>query len=155
MNLSTKGRYAVTAMLDMALHSDSGTISLAVIAERQAISLAYLEQIFCKLRRAGLVTSVRGPGGGYRLATSADAISIADIIHVVEEVPSPPQMAEEAETADGLGDILWQGVCSQITEFFSGVSLDELSRRESIIQIVERQDRRMSGEIVGQPVVFT
>ena len=85
MKLTAKGRYAVTAMLDIAVHDDEGPVSLADISGRQEISLAYLEQLFAKLRRADLVTSVRGPGGGYRLARAGDAISIADIVESVDE----------------------------------------------------------------------
>ena len=80
MKLTAKGRYAVTAMLDLAVHTDGGPVSLADISDRQDISLAYLEQLFSKLRRCGLVTSVRGPGGGYQLARGGDVISIADIV---------------------------------------------------------------------------
>ena len=85
MKLSTKGRYAVMAMADLAQFGKAGPTTLADIAERQEISLSYLEQLFGKLRRAGLVRSVRGPGGGYRLAFPADGIRISDIIHAVDE----------------------------------------------------------------------
>ena len=85
MRLTTKGRFAVTALLDMAIHAGENPVSLTEIAERQSISVAYLEQLFGKLRRAGLVVSVRGPGGGYRLARGACEISAADIINVVED----------------------------------------------------------------------
>lgn len=86
MKLTTRGRYAVTAMLDLALRSGTTkVVALAEIAGRQGISLAYLEQLFSKLRRAGLVASVRGPGGGYRLARGAGAISVADIISAIDE----------------------------------------------------------------------
>ena len=85
MRLTTKGRFAVTALLDMAIHAGENPVSLTEIAERQSISVAYLEQLFGKLRRAGLVVSVRGPGGGYCLARGACEISAADIINVVED----------------------------------------------------------------------
>ena len=85
MRLSTKGRYAVTAMMDIALHEKQGPVTLAEISQCQGISLSYLEQLFSKLRKHGLVTGVRGPGGGYRLAKTADKISIADIIQSVDE----------------------------------------------------------------------
>ena len=87
MRLTTKGRYAVTAMLDLALHAQHGPVSLADISERQGISLSYLEQLFGKLRRAALVESVRGPGGGYCLAKNTEDISVADIIIAVDEIP--------------------------------------------------------------------
>ncbi len=85
MRLTTKGRFAVTAMLDLALHANAGPVALAAISERQEISLSYLEQLFGKLRRAGLVDSVRGPGGGYMLAQEVSAVSVADIIVAVDE----------------------------------------------------------------------
>ena len=85
MKLTTKGRYAVTAMLDLALHNTKGPINLADIARRQEISLAYLEQLFSKLRKNNLVESARGPGGGYRLKRPADEISVHDVINAVDE----------------------------------------------------------------------
>jgi len=85
MRLTTKGRYAVTALLDLAIHADSGPVNLADISQRQGISLSYLEQLFAKLRRNDLVSSVRGPGGGYRLGRSAQLIRIVDIIDAVDE----------------------------------------------------------------------
>ena len=85
MKLTTRGRYAVTAMLDLALHQLEGPVSLAGIAERQGISLSYLEQIFSRLRRSELVSSTRGPGGGYRLSRASTEISIADVIKAVDE----------------------------------------------------------------------
>jgi Rrf2 family iron-sulfur cluster assembly transcriptional regulator len=85
MRLTTKGRYAVTAMLDIALHHERGPVSVAEVAERQAISSAYLEQLFSKLKRAGLLRSVRGPGGGYELGRAPDAVSVSHIIAAVGE----------------------------------------------------------------------
>lgn len=85
MKLTTKGRYAVTAMLDLAIHADSGPITLADVASRQHISLSYLEQLFARLRRQSLVSSVRGPGGGYMLGRDAHEISVADVITAVDE----------------------------------------------------------------------
>ena len=85
MKLTTRGRYAVTAMLDLALHHDQGPVSLAAIAERQGISQSYLEQLFARLRRNGLVDGTRGPGGGYRLGRSENSISVADVIDAVNE----------------------------------------------------------------------
>ena len=85
MRLTTKGRYAVTAVLDLALHQDSGPVSLAAISERQCISLSYLEQLFAKLRRNNIVSSTRGPGGGYMLTNNVDEVSVSDIILAVDE----------------------------------------------------------------------
>jgi Rrf2 family iron-sulfur cluster assembly transcriptional regulator len=89
MRLTTKGRFAVTAMIDLALHSGDGPVTLAEISERQKISLSYLEQLFGKLRRRALVSSVRGPGGGYNLAKPTDHVSVADIIVAVDEPTGP------------------------------------------------------------------
>ena len=85
MKLTSKGRYAVTAMLDVAIHAASGPVSLADISERQGISLSYLEQLFARLRKHGLVNSVRGPGGGYRLGKCSAEIAVADVISAVDE----------------------------------------------------------------------
>ncbi|PKG59262.1 Rrf2 family transcriptional regulator, partial [Shewanella sp. GutDb-MelDb] len=85
MKLTSKGRYAVTAMLDVAMHSTNGPVPLADISERQGISLSYLEQLFAKLRKNGLVSSVRGPGGGYRLGTDAGEISVGMVVRAVDE----------------------------------------------------------------------
>ena len=85
MKLTTKGRYAVTAMLDLALHGDQGPVSLADISARQEISLSYLEQLFSRLRRQKLVTSIRGPGGGYRLSRPAADVYIAEVVDAVSE----------------------------------------------------------------------
>ena len=97
MRLTTKGRYAVTAMLDLALHGDNGPVSLADISGRQEISLSYLEQLFAKLRRNGLVKSVRGPGGGYRLSRSGAEIYAAEIIDAVNEQVDVTSCGGEAE----------------------------------------------------------
>ena len=100
MKLSTKGRYAVTALADIALQGDAALVSLADIAERQDISLAYLEQLFVKLRKGGVVESVRGPGGGYRLAKGADETRISDVMSAVDERLNA--MGCEGEPGQGL-----------------------------------------------------
>src|SRR4029450_14103466 len=91
MRLTTKGRFAVTAMIDVALHGTKGPVTLAAVSERQRISLSYLEQLFGKLRRSGLVDSVRGPGGGDNLARASDTVSVADVILAVAEPVTGPQ----------------------------------------------------------------
>ena len=125
MQLSTRGRYAVTAMLDIAsrqtLGCECGPVCLAEIAARQRLSQAYLEQLFAKLRRAGLVASARGPGGGYRLARGSDAIAIADIIAAVDE-PMPC-----AGTSGCQADDLWQALGQHITQFLRTVSLADVA----------------------------
>lgn len=102
MRLTTKGRFAVTAMLDLALNANDGPVTLANIAERQKISLSYLEQLFAKLRRNDLVASVRGPGGGYQLARSSDQLSVAEIIIAVEE-------SIDSRQCEGKKDCLGEG----------------------------------------------
>jgi len=133
MRLTTKGRYAVTAMLDLALHYDDGPITLADISQRQGISLSYLEQLFSKLRKKGLVDSTRGPGGGYRLSRPNHDIAIAEVISAVDE-------KVDATKCGGLsnchGDTqclthdLWTDLSEQIFQFLSGISLGDLVDRK-------------------------
>lgn len=136
MILSTKGRYSVMAMVDLASHSEGKPIALAAIAERQEIPLAYLEQIFARLKRAGVVKSVRGPGGGYLLGKAADGISIADIMLAADE---PMKMTRcESQSHNGcmatkarcLTHDLWEGLSSQIRLYLGSIMLaDVCSRR--------------------------
>lgn len=138
MRLSTKGRYAVMAMTDLAgcdaVGAGRGAVCLADIAARQQISLAYLEQIFAKLKRRGLVESVRGPGGGYRLARSAAETSVAQVVLAVDE----PLRAVRCSTASDRGCMkggarcathaLWDALGGQIESFLSGVSLEDVAK---------------------------
>lgn len=129
MKLTSKGRYAVTAMIDIALNQDSGPITLALISQRQEISLSYLEQLFAKLKKSGLVKSARGPGGGYRLSREADEISISDIIHAVDEKLDARKCEGRANCQNGskcLSHELWNDLSGMIDEFLSGVSLQTL-----------------------------
>ena len=135
MKLSTKGRYAVMAMVDLASHSDGKPVSLAEISERQEISLPYLEQLFAKLRRGGLVKSVRGPGGGYLLAYDRDATRIADIILAVDEpiratrcTPGAPVGCRGNRTRCQTHD-LWEELGHQIHLYLSSVSLADVCER--------------------------
>ena len=130
MRLSTKGRYAVMAMVDLASSSKGGPIALADIAERQEISLSYLEQLFARLRKGGLVKSVRGPGGGYLLAHPADAVRISDIILAVDE---PIRATRCEEGAPGclagqrcLTHDLWSELGEQIRLFLSHMTLADV-----------------------------
>ncbi len=126
MKLTTKGRYAVTAMLDVALKDQKSPVSLADISERQGISLSYLEQLFSKLRRAGLVKSVRGPGGGYLLGRNAEDINVAEVILAVNEVLDATRCSGKANCQDGracLTHNLWQDLSDQIQNFLSSISL--------------------------------
>lgn len=129
MRLTTKGRFAVTAMLDIALYEADKPVTLAGISERQSISLSYLEQLFSRLRRQGLVTSVRGPGGGYRLAKSHHEISVSDIITAVDELIDATQCGGNENCHDEgrcMTHDLWTSLNSKILEYLSGVSLADM-----------------------------
>jgi len=159
MKLTTKGRYAVTAMIDVALKPETLPVSLADISERQGISLSYLEQLFSKLRRAGLVQSVRGPGGGYLLGRSADDINVAEIIHAVNEVIDATRCGGKANCDEGeacLTHNLWQQLSEQIEGFLSDISLAEVissnpvKLRSNTVQLDKRiEDRIECNQIVS------
>ena len=140
MKLTTKGRYAVMAMADMAAACCERPIPLAEIAERQQISLSYLEQLFCKLRRCGLVESTRGPGGGYRLSRLPDAIRVADVIAAVDD-PIQPAPAPDAGP-NCLCNELWAALGQQVHRFLHSVTLADLVARRFAItdKSVERVD---------------
>lgn len=143
MKLTSKGRYAVTAMLDVTIHAVSGPVSLADISERQGISLSYLEQLFSRLRKQGLVTSVRGPGGGYRLGKCSAEIAISDIISAVNESVDATKCAGKGNCQDGeecLTHSLWQGLSKRIEEFLQSISLAELVAKRDVKTVSERQD---------------
>jgi Rrf2 family iron-sulfur cluster assembly transcriptional regulator len=125
MRLSTKGRFAVTAMIDVALREKLGPVPLSDIAARQQISLSYLEQMFSKLRHEGLVNSTRGPGGGYTLGQRTDAITVADIIAAVEDAPPSPKAAETAISPDMAQD-LWDAMNAKVFDFMQSVTLRSL-----------------------------
>ncbi|MBZ2189495.1 Fe-S cluster assembly transcriptional regulator IscR [Alcanivorax sp. JB21] len=145
MRLTTKGRYAVTAMLDLALHARSGPVSLADISERQGISISYLEQLFAKLRRRELVSSVRGPGGGYQLSAESASISVASVIDAVDESVDATRCAGLGDCQDGetcLTHYLWCDLSDQLHNFLDGISLGDLVDRADVRQVAERQKRR-------------
>ncbi len=149
MRLTTKGRYAVTAMLDLAIHATQGPVSLNDISGRQGISLSYLEQLFAKLRRGGLVASVRGPGGGYRLSRESEQINVAEIVDSVNESMDATRCNRRGDCQDGhpcLTHHLWLDLSDQIHDFLSGITLQSLISRKEIQTIAERQDNR-SGRI--------
>ena len=126
MRLTTKGRYAVTAMLDLSLNYEVGTITLADISDRQGISLSYLEQLFSRLRKQDLVSSTRGPGGGYTLSRSADEITILDVISAVDEKMDNTVCEGKANCHDGqqcLSHELWTSLSQQIEDYLSGITL--------------------------------
>ena len=153
MRLTTKGRYAVTAILDLAIHNDQGPISLAEISARQNISLSYLEQLFASLRRNGLVVSTRGPGGGYSLNGAPEDISIAAVIAAVDE-------KLETMKCGGAGDCqnhqrclthdLWCDLSDQIQSFLSGITLGSLMARNGVKQVASRQDKALQQAILKQ-----
>ncbi|MDY7219946.1 Fe-S cluster assembly transcriptional regulator IscR [Denitrificimonas sp. JX-1] len=150
MRLTTKGRYAVTAMLDLALNAQKAPVPLADVSERQGISLSYLEQLFAKLRRCDLVSSVRGPGGGYQLAREPSAIQIVQVIDAVDE-------SVDATRCQGVGDCqggdeclthrLWCDLSKQIHDFLSGISLADLVARQEIQIVAQRQNQRVANKI--------
>ncbi|MEQ8483324.1 MAG: Rrf2 family transcriptional regulator [Pseudomonadales bacterium] len=146
MRLTTKGRYAVTAMLDIALHHERGPVSVAEVAERQGISSAYLEQLFSKLKRAGLLRSVRGPGGGYELALPLAGISVAHIITAVGEGVDATRCHGAADCQDGVTCLthdLWTSLSNRIDEFLSDISLAQLVAQREVRHVARRQDRQL------------
>ena len=133
MKLSTKGRYAMVALVDLAQAPEGALVSLAEVSRRQNVSQAYLEQLFVKLRRAGLVESVRGPGGGYRLARSADAIRIADVLEAVDETVSAMQPgagatgAVSGSRAQSLTNRLWESLSAHVYVFLHQTRLSDVA----------------------------
>jgi Rrf2 family iron-sulfur cluster assembly transcriptional regulator len=160
MRLTTKGRYAVTAMLDLAIHEDDGPISLADISRRQEISLSYLEQLFAKLRKNELVGSVRGPGGGYELRRNASTIFIAQIVDAVNESMDTTRCQGAGDCQQGktcLTHHLWDDLSKQIHNFLSGISLADLVENNDIRLIAENQDRKKElivADVIG-PMLAT
>ena len=133
MRLTTKGRFAVTAMIDVALRCGEGPVTLAGISERQKISLSYLEQLFGKLRRRNLVESVRGPGGGYCLARAAGEISVADIVRAVDETLDATQCGGRGNCKDEepcMTHDLWMALNARMYEFLGSVSLSDLAEKQ-------------------------
>lgn len=150
MRLTSKGRYAVTAMLDVALHRDRGPVPLADISERQGISLSYLEQLFARLRRSGLVTSVRGPGGGYQLGLPATDISIAAVIHAVDESIDATRCQGKSDCHGGtrcLTHSLWSGLSDRIDDFLSSITLGELVDDHDVQYVAKGQQVRRGEKI--------
>ena len=150
MRLTTKGRYAVTAMLDLALHHSAGEfVRLAAIGERQDISHAYLEQLLRRLREAGLVAASKGPGGGYRLAHSAAAITVSEIVAAVGEGLDATRCGGSGDCQDGhqcLTHGLWVDLSEQIDDFLSGITLESLVVSRSIKRVARRQDSHQADD---------
>ncbi|MBC6983254.1 Rrf2 family transcriptional regulator [Caulobacter sp. 17J80-11] len=146
MRLSTKGRYAVMAMADLARNGRDRPVSLAEIAERQEISLSYLEQLFARLRRGGLVKSVRGPGGGYRLAKGADQTWVAEIVLAVDEPIRATRCSHQSKGCMIGGERclthnLWEGLGREIHRYLSSVSLEDV--------VENRVNRGQPAEVVA------
>ncbi|MDO9621900.1 MAG: Fe-S cluster assembly transcriptional regulator IscR [Moraxellaceae bacterium] len=142
MRLTTKGRYAVTAMLDLALHATKSPVSLADISDRQSISVSYLEQLFAKLRKRGLVLSVRGPGGGYQLAAQPKTVFVAQIIDAVDESVDATRCGGQGDCQQGatcLTHELWSDLSTQIHTFLANISLQELLDRREVQAVAIRQ----------------
>ncbi len=142
MRLTTKGRFAVTAMIDLALRGEDGPVALAGVSERQKISLSYLEQLFGKLRRHGLVESVRGPGGGYCLARAAAEVTVADIIRAVDEPLDATQCGGRENCQDEhrcMTHELWATLNAKMYDYLASVSLADLVKRQ--------KERGLGGEI--------
>jgi Rrf2 family transcriptional regulator, iron-sulfur cluster assembly transcription factor len=147
MRLTTKGRFAVTAMLDLAMHGGKRPVTLAGISERQSISLSYLEQLFGKLRRHTLVESVRGPGGGYTLARDLEKVSVADIVTAVDEPLDATQCGGKENCKDEqrcMTHDLWSTLNDKMYEYLDSVKLSDLvaqqSARRDAVKVL--QDRR-------------
>ncbi len=142
MKLTTKGRYAVTAMLDLALHYQQGAVTLSDIAKRQGISLSYLEQLFAKLRRNGLVDSVRGPGGGYTLAQAPDKITVAQIVITINENIDATRCGGDRNCHGDercLTHYLWQSLSERIHDFLNSITLADLVAEPNVREVAERQ----------------
>lgn len=151
MRMSTKGRVAVNAMIDLALRERSGPVALATIARRQGVSLSYLEQLFAGLRRAGLVESTRGPGGGYTLGRPMAAVSVADIVDSVSEpeVDAPREAADEALRA------LWEGLDTVMRRHLGTITLRSLVDDQIAAGVVlptREPARRLPAPAVSRPL---
>lgn len=148
MRLTTKGRYAVTAMLDLAFHSKVKPVTLTEIATRQTISLSYLEQLFSRLRRADMVIGVRGPGGGYKLSRPESEINISAIILAVDEQVDLTNCEKQSNCQDGepcLTHNLWMGLSDVVRDYLDGITLADILAQDSVKDVAERQS---SGQVI-------
>ena len=153
MRLTAKGRYALTAMLDLAVHQDEGPITLADISQRQGISLSYLEQLFAKLRRRNLVDSVRGPGGGYTLRREPSEIFVAEIVDSVDENVDATRCSGRADCHHGemcLSHQLWSDLSDEIHHFLAGINLASIIEKREVKRIAARQ-ASITDELVRMP----
>ena len=158
MKLTTKGRYAVTAMLDLALHQGKGPITLSDIAQRQGISLSYLEQLFSRLRKEHLVSSVRGPGGGYSLARDAGEIFVAQVITAVDEKVDTTRCGGAHNCQNNqrcLTHDLWRDLSDRIYDYLNRISLQELMSRRGVKEVADRQDGGRGEPVSLEPQAST
>jgi Rrf2 family iron-sulfur cluster assembly transcriptional regulator len=145
MKLSTKGRFAITAMMDIAIHERSGPVTLVGISERQGISMSYLEQMFAKLRKGGLVEGIRGPGGGYRLARRPERVSVADIIDALGDTMNLNRLKQhtgEIEEEPPLTEQLWQEFDQKLHDFLDGITLDQFANHPQVQKVMGKPDVR-------------
>lgn len=152
MRLTTKGRYAVMALLDLAIHCDKGVITVAQLAKRQQISVMYLERIAGKLRASGLLKSIRGPLGGYMLAKPANEITIAMILNAIDEQIDATRCQGAANCQGGLTCLthhLWSALNQEMFTFLDGITLEMLATQPNIINIAERQFQEYQQNIAG------
>jgi len=153
MRLSTKGRYAVTAMMDLAIHYGQGPVTLADISENQDISLSYLEQLFARLKKCNLVVGLRGPGGGYRLSRSPDAISVADVITAIGEGIDATLCAGSEDCQEGeqcLTHVLWSRLGQEIYDFLNGITLASFIEKGAANKA---PDNSKDGLVVSMPAL--
>lgn len=151
MRLSTKGRFAVTAMIDIALHEESGPVPLNDVASRQHISLSYLEQLFSKLRLQGLVTSMRGPGGGYSTARRTESITVADIICAVDG-SSPTTKPPDAAAASDMTQDLWDAMSAKVLDMTQSVTLNSLVHHQLAMGVKIEQKPMSARGVFKKPV---
>ena len=152
MRLTTKGRFAVTAMVDLAMRQTRGPVTLAAISERQHISLSYLEQLFGKLRRRKLVSSVRGPGGGYRLAQPIQNLTVAEIVIAVDEPLDATQCGGKENCKDDkrcMTHDLWANLNKKMHEYLSSVSLGDLVAQQADRPVAVLHDKRPAEKVAA------
>lgn len=152
MRLTTKGRYAVTALLDVAYQGDGSVVPLSDISERQSISMSYLEQLFSKMRKHGLVNSIRGAGGGYTLAKPAHEISVLDIIDAVDESIKATRCDGKGNCQNGemcLTHNLWSDLSDKIEDYLVAVKLSSLLKKQDVQTVAIRQNGRHATDSIS------
>ena len=156
MKLTTKGRYAVTAMIDLSLNDREGPVSLLEISERQNISLSYLEQLFSKLRKKGLVKSMRGPGGGYSLSREPHEIAISSIILAVDENLDVTNCGSTSVRCNEdnkrcLTHNLWRDLSKRIQSFLDDISLQDMMDKSDVLEVASRQNAKLKETPINLP----